>query len=245
MGRKRIYCGSTCRSAARRRRAEKASVTPGLTTAACKADIDSVSSTIREMLKTLAHADLDAGPDIESAARSGAPLAAVAAARNLSQLADDLLRAAVERGRATGRTWQEIGEVLGTTRQAAFQRFGRPLDPRTGAPMADNILPGAAARATALLADLAAGDHAAARRDFSDEMAHRLDIQRLSAAWAHVVGMAGGYEGMGAAHAYQAGDLTVVDVALSFEAGEVTGRVSYGKDGRVAGLWLLPNRSHR
>jgi hypothetical protein len=45
--------------------------------------------------------------------------------------------------------------VLGTTRQAAFQRFGRPLDPRTGVPMAEEILPGAAERAAGLLADVA------------------------------------------------------------------------------------------
>jgi hypothetical protein len=48
--------------------------------------------------------------------------------------AQDFLRAAVERARAEGHTWQEIGEVVGTTRQAAFQRFGRPDLPGASRP---------------------------------------------------------------------------------------------------------------
>lgn len=42
--------------------------------------------------------------------------------------------------------------MLGTTRQAAFQRFGRPVDPRTGLAMNRALPPGAADRAVAVLA---------------------------------------------------------------------------------------------
>jgi hypothetical protein len=35
-------------------------------------------------------------------------------------------------------------------------------------------------------------------------------------------------------------DFTVVDLPLFFEAGERMGRVSYDRDGRVAGLFFLP-----
>ena len=59
------------------------------------------------------------------------PLEAVAAARELSGVTDAALRAAVDRARAAGQSWGRIGEVLGTTRQAAFQRFGHP-DPHRG-----------------------------------------------------------------------------------------------------------------
>ncbi len=192
-----------------------------------------MAKAIHAVMAQLDHADLE----------PGAPLAAVAAARDLSRLADQLMRTAVDGVRTRRHTWQEIGEVLGTTRQAAFQRFGRPLDPRTGALMVDDLLPGATGRATALLADLAAGDYPAVRRELSEEMASRLDARRLAAAWAQMAGLVGAYEGMGRAHAYQAGDVTVVDVSLSFEAGDVTGRVSYDRDGRVVGLFLLPDRS--
>ena len=65
------------------------------------------------------------------------------------------MREAVQQARQAGHTWAELGDLLGTTRQAAFQRFGRPLDPRTGVPMAEKTLPGAGGRASALLADIA------------------------------------------------------------------------------------------
>lgn len=55
---------------------------------------------------------------------SGSPLEAMAAARELSGATDAALRTAVRRARAAGLSWSRIGEVLGTTRQAAFQRFG-------------------------------------------------------------------------------------------------------------------------
>jgi acyl-CoA reductase-like NAD-dependent aldehyde dehydrogenase len=57
---------------------------------------------------------------------TGSPLEVLAAARELSGATDAALRAAVDRARAAGQSWSRIGEVLGTTRQAAFQRFGRP-----------------------------------------------------------------------------------------------------------------------
>jgi hypothetical protein len=37
---------------------------------------------------------------------------------------DSALYDAVQEARAAGRTWQEIGDVLGVSRQAAQQRFG-------------------------------------------------------------------------------------------------------------------------
>jgi hypothetical protein len=39
-----------------------------------------------------------------------------------------LLREAVASARAAGASWEAIGRVLGMSRQAAHQRFGRPLD---------------------------------------------------------------------------------------------------------------------
>jgi len=85
-----------------------------------------------------------------------APMEAVQVVRSLARLVEEGLREAVQNARRAGDTWAEIGELLGTTRQAAFQRFGRPLDPRTGAPMAEEMLPGAAERATTLLDDITA-----------------------------------------------------------------------------------------
>ena len=168
-----------------------------------------------------------------------APLDTIVVIRSLARIVEDGMREAVQQARQAGHTWAEIGELLGTTRQAAFQRFGRPLDPRTGVPMADTILPGAAERAASLFADLTEQRWEQVREGFDQVMSERLDAQALAAVWAQVIGTAGGYEGMGEPVAHQAGDYTVVDVPLRFEAAEMTGRVSYDRSGQVAGLFFL------
>jgi hypothetical protein len=177
----------------------------------------------------------------EPAAGVMSPLEAVVAARDLARAVDRAMRAAVERAREMGHTWQDIGEVLGTSRQAAFQRFGRPLDPRTGVPMAEALLPDAANRAATLIADLTQGQWEAVCRDFDQTVASRLGATELAAVWARVIGMVGGYERMGEPLAYQAGDYTIVDIPLSFEAGERCARVSYDRHGKIAGLFILPS----
>jgi hypothetical protein len=169
---------------------------------------------------------------------SGA-LEAITVAQGLARSAEDQLAATVARARQSGHTWAEIGQILGTSRQAAFQRFGRPADPRTGRPM-EPALPGARERAGQLLADLTAGRWADVWAQFGAAVAARLDPPGLAAAWAQVIGLAGQYERHGEPSVYQAGDLTVVDTPLFFEAGERMGRISYRRDGRVAGLLFLP-----
>jgi hypothetical protein len=170
-------------------------------------------------------------------------LSALATARDLAAAIDRVTRAAVDRARERGHTWQEIGEVLGTTRQAAFQRFGRPLDPRTGRPMAEAMLPGAADRAVELFADLVERRWSAICQNFDEQVAARLDPVGLAAVWAQIVGMVGQFERVGAPLARQAGDYTVVDVPLVFEAGDRLGRVSFDQQGKVAGLFFLPSQA--
>lgn len=171
------------------------------------------------------------------------PLASVAAARAELERSEQALRDAVEEARERGHTWQEIGDVLGTTRQAAFQRFGRPVDPRTGSPMAQSILPGAADRAVELLGDIIQGEYEKARRDFDGKVSEALNATQLAAVWAQLAGMVGTYESMGTPHVYPAGDYTIVDTPLSFEAGDIKGRVTYSADGKVAGIHFLPDNN--
>ena len=105
--------------------------------------------------------------------------------------------------------------------------------------MAEAIIPGAAGRAASLLADVAAQRWEQARAGFDQRMSEALSAQGLAAAWAQVIGTAGSYEGMGEPVAHQAGDYTVVDIPLRFEAAELTGRVSFSGTGQVAGLFFL------
>ena len=146
-GRIRLYCDASCRSRARRtRQAGRERVKRNLTTPNREGNLDNVPNTVPAARQPVlarviaaARAAVDGVP-----AATLTPLETVAVVRSLARVVEDGMREAVRQARQAGHTWAELGELLGTTRQAAFQRFGRPLDPRTGAPMSDSILPGAA-----------------------------------------------------------------------------------------------------
>jgi hypothetical protein len=67
-----------------------------------------------------------------------------------------------------------------------------------------------------------------------------LDAEGMAVRWARLTGMLGRLERIGEPVAYQAGDLTLVEVQLSFEAAERIARISYDRSGKVAGLRFLP-----
>jgi hypothetical protein len=220
-GRRQLYCGATCRSAARRNRelarhSWSGDVKTILTyderhdsldvVGGGSAVADPVASRVRDTAGRLA----------DELARTGAgsPLAAMAAARQLSAVTGEALQQAADRARGVGHSWREIGDVLGTTRQAAFQRFGHPVDPRTGAAMSTDVLPGAADRAAAIVTCLAEGRWEQARRDFNARMREGGGAGRLASGWAHTVAMIGRYQGMGEPFAHRAADDTVVEVPL-------------------------------
>jgi hypothetical protein len=193
---------------------------------------DPVARRVRDTAGRLAGELGRRGPD--------APLEAMAAARDLTAAANEALQETADRARAAGHSWREIGDVLGTSRQAAFQRFGHPVDPRTGAPMSRDIPAGAEERAVALVTCLTQGQWADVVSEFDERMRERVDARRLASGWAHTVGMTGNFERMGEPFAHRAGDDIVVDIPLHFEAGEATGFVRFDPDGRVAGLLLRP-----
>jgi hypothetical protein len=168
------------------------------------------------------------------------PHGAVAAARELSGAAETALQAAVDRARADGQSWRDIGEVLGTSRQAAFQRFGHPIDPRTGAPMSREIPPDAADRAVAIFDWHDQGRWQEILDELDDAMRARHDQARLSHGWAGLAGMFGRLERTGEPFARRVGDDTVVDVPLHFEAGDAKGIVRFSDDGKIAGMAIRP-----
>ena len=209
-GRRRLYCAARCRDLARRQRARIAR--PG-------SPIVKINLTDADR-----HGYLDA----------------VAAARELSVAAEAALQEAVDRARAAGQSWREIGQVLGTTRQAAFQRFGHPVDPRTGTPMTRGVSPGAIQLATAFLARFTAGRWEEVLGDLDRSMRARHDADRLASGWAQMVAMFGSYQSMGGVCPVPAGGGAAVDVRLDFEAGEAMLWVRFDGDGKVGGLRLHP-----
>ena len=171
---------------------------------------------------------------------SRVPQAAVAAARDLSAAAEAALQAAVDRARAAGQSWREIGDVLGTSRQAAFQRFGHPVDPRTGEPMTRAVPPAALQRATEFVTRFTACQWEEVLGDFDEYMRDHHDVDRLASGWAHMIGRFGSYQGCGEISPVPAGDGTVVDVLLRFEAGELMLWARFDGAAKVSGLRLHP-----
>lgn len=57
-----------------------------------------------------------------------APLDGLCESAGLARAVDKLQRHLVAQARDAGRTWAEIGEALGVSRQAAWERFSAPPD---------------------------------------------------------------------------------------------------------------------
>jgi hypothetical protein len=167
------------------------------------------------------------------------PLALVRTARDVQAGADALMAAAVQHARQTGRTWQQIGDALGVSRQAAFQRFGKPIDPRTGEPMNTTALAGADDLARTVIDDLSHARWADVSARFDATMHDRLTDEGLAEAWAHIVGLAGAYESHGDTEAVRAGDFTTTNTRLAFEAGDFVARITFRDDRTIAGLYVL------
>lgn len=164
-------------------------------------------------------------------------------ARRVDELAGQVLKLCVQQSRDVGHTWQELGDLLGVTRQAAFQRFGKPIDPRTGEPMDKTVrIVDAAERATAILTDLLDGNLAAARKSFNTQVLEALTDEVWANALATVAGLVGAFERFadGAPFVRRIGDLTVVDIPLRYEAGDMKGRIAFDADEKIAGIFILP-----
>ena len=166
-------------------------------------------------------------------------LRAVRNAAGLRADAEALLSALVDDARSLGATWQEVGNTLGISRQAAYQRFGQVTDPRTGRPLAKDPFEGAAGRAILVFDLLREGRGKDVHIDFDETMQQAMTSEQLGDVWAHVLTTVGAFEGNGEPTARRMGELTVVDVPLHFEAGEMVGRVALTEDNQIAGLFIL------
>ena len=159
-------------------------------------------------------------------------------ALRIEQAAAELVGSAVLSARADGATWKSIGEVLGITRQAAFQRFGKPIDPQTGETMSAAPLSDAAAKARLVIDSLSTNDWDAVTAQFDAAMRSALTADSLSAAWTQIARTVGAFESRGTTTVSRAGHVTVTNTPLDFEGGELVARVSFNDDGSVAGLFL-------
>jgi hypothetical protein len=174
---------------------------------------------------------------------SPAYLDLVRRAHDVDLLAEQVLRLCVQQCRDAGHTWQEIGDLLGVTRQAVFQRFGKPVDPRTGEPMDKTVhMTDAAERAVKIVTDVLDGRMDEARPSFNAQVLAAFTDEVRGSALATVAGLVGAFEGFGRDDPFvrRIGDLTVVDIPLRYEAGDMKARVAFDADEKVAGLFILP-----
>ncbi|MFJ9588622.1 DUF3887 domain-containing protein [Streptomyces acidicola] len=173
---------------------------------------------------------------------SPAYLDMVRRAQRVDDLAEQVLKLCVQQSRDAGHTWQELGDLLGVTRQAAFQRFGKPIDPRTGAPMDKTVhMPDAAERATTIATAVLDGRMDEARQSFNAQVLEAFTDEARANGLATVTGLVGAFEGFGEGEPFvrRIGDHTVVDIPLRYEAGDMKARVAFDTDEKVAGLFIL------
>ena len=110
--------------------------------------------------------------------------------------------------------------------------------------MTHRIPPETESRARSLFGDLAEGRWEKARQEFDPGVRHA-DADQIARAWTNVTRPAGTFEGMGTPSGRQSASYTVVNVPLAFRAGDATGRVVIGRDGKVTGLKLQYPRRRR
>lgn len=187
---------------------------------------------------TLARAQAVAGL-LHARESRGTALRLVDAAAALKVEAEKLLASSVDDARRAGATWQEVGETLNISRQAAYQRFGQAVDPRTGKAVVKDVPASAVERARAVFVQLAAGAPEEVFADFDDRMQSAMAPEALGDTWASVLAAVGALEATGEPATHRVSGLVVVDVPLTFEAGEMAGRVTLRDDGRIAGLFIL------
>jgi Protein of unknown function (DUF3887) len=171
---------------------------------------------------------------LRSPGESADALEALLCARTLADASEDATRLLVADARAAGRTWQEIGQLLSVSRQAAQQRFRA----RAG----EEQVEGAAAlkrRATEIVEQIAAGDLEGASVDWDQTLREKLTHEALAEAWQQVSAGTGGLERIGRPSVTRRGPYRVADVPLSFEHGPMKARITFNHDATIGGLFIL------
>ncbi|MEL4504074.1 hypothetical protein AAEX63_04450 [Luteococcus sp. H138] len=182
-------------------------------------------------------------------------LAAIGLAQQALDQAERGLHDAVRAARDAGRTWQEVADVLGVTRQAAFKRFGHPTDHQTGEPLHPRPaveVAGLTAQTFRLFVD---GELEEVRSRMTQVCARELSRRRISAVHAELLTAYGEATEVAEPSAHTmagerlpdgvvelgAGQRSAVGrVLLRFEADELVGHAVINRDGRIAGLTIRP-----
>lgn len=169
-----------------------------------------------------------------------ARVAAISLILTLDRMTDRALHAVVQEARAADVSWQQIGDITGTSRQGAAQRFGNApsaIDDLTIKPLT-NAVPLAASLFAAFFAD----DRETFRPHMSKSVAAALTNRRLTVIQRQLAKLLGALEAIDspAAEISMLGDMTLVRTPLRFSGGTATGEVSFTPDARMLGFRIYP-----
>lgn len=171
---------------------------------------------------------------------SASVIGAIAATRGLVLIVDDILHSLVHQARAEGHTWAEVGDVLHVSRQAAFQRFGGSSSMAGVGHAEISPAPDASDQALAVLGDFVAKRWDRLQVRFSAKMRVAVPEEVSRTARARIEQGWGTFLEFGTPVVTVRDGLTVVDVPMAFEQGDLSGRVAFNVDGEVAGLLAVP-----
>ena len=175
----------------------------------------------------------------------------IRAAQDALEAARHALDAAVQAARAQGRTWAEIGEELDMTRQAAFKRFGRPVDPSTGEGLPRRGITDVAGITERVFRLIAAADFTGLRTVLNPAVADELNRKTIAPVWHQVLAEIGSLQRFsGSRVELPSGEMVgsdeqvigtvICELTLECEAGNVLGRVAVDEESLVTGILLFP-----
>ncbi len=162
---------------------------------------------------------------------AASPMAALLSARTAAEAIEQATRLLVQQARTAGRTWQEIGELLAITRQAAQQRFSQLESEAEHASLA--------ARAAEVVGQVDAAEWEEVTADWDEVMRGELGIDRLADAWRKITTSAGALQTIGHSSVVRKGPYRIADVPLIFEHGPMKARVVFNHEDKISGLFVL------
>ncbi len=195
-------------------------------------DPDEQAAEARSRVALVLHHNLSAvSAALRGEPEAPSPMSALLSARTAAEAIEQATRLLVAQARASGRTWQEIGELLAISRQAAQQRFSQSAG--------DSEHRHLAARAAEVVAQVDAGAWDEVTADWDDVMRGELGMERLSQAWSAITASAGPLQTIGDSSVARRGPYRIADVPLIFEHGPMKARVVFNHEDKISGLFVL------
>lgn len=178
-------------------------------------------------------------------------------ALQLMKDAEQNLEKVVAAERAMGKSWANIGERLGVTRQAAFKRFGKATDILTGELMTARSTDHLAELAETFLTRVSTGDEELAMGMLHPSVRKELPWPLISETWNRALAEVGSLESITEVFVTHPGGtapiddpvslsqgktlgIAVVVAQLNHEAGELMGRIAFDQDDAIVGILYLP-----